>query len=274
MKNLILLGLVLFLTACNSVPSAESDLSSPDSEADKPLVHYWPSQGQAQIIYENVSEKDPAFSVDYPRITNLLPNHPLLKAVNESYLTAIETFKSEAKLFVDDSEAGIEASASIPWDYSLAWLGGRYAPEMWSLAFQVYSYQGGAHGNHYTDTYNYHPNSNKIITLPSFFQDDSYLEPIVASVRESIIITKTERWETSAQEETYDASLDSNLANTDFNADLLDSWVLSERDKAIGILFFFAPYAVGSYSEGSYEAFVPASVFRDNLRREFVGVFE
>ena len=272
MKKLILLSFVLLLTACK--PVSVSEISSPDSETDETQYHYWPSQGQAKIIYENVSETQAAFSLDYPRITNLLPNHPVLKAVNENYLTAIETFKTEASIFVDDSSEGVEASASIPWDYSIAWLGGRYAPELWSLAFQVYTYQGGAHGDHYTDTYNYHPASNKILTLPSFFQDDSYLEAIVASVRESIIRTKTERWETFEQEETYDASLDSNLTDTVFDTDLLDSWVVSERDDEIGLLFFFAPYAVGSYSEGSYEAFVPASVFREGLRREFEGVFE
>ena len=273
MKNLLLLSLGLTLAACSSTPEPVLEPPSEATTASE-MVSYWPSQGQAQITYAVQSEVEPAYSLTYPLIINLGPNHPLKKAVNESYTPGLETFKNEATTFFNDSEAGVTSSASIPWNYHIEWLGGRYAPDLWSLAFQIYTYSGGAHGNHYTDTYNYHPTSNKILTLASLFQDDAYLEPIADSIRASLIKEKTERWEISQQAEDYNAEQDWFLAETEFTPDILESWVVSEREGERGLLFFFAPYAVGAYAEGGYEAFVPVSVFRDDLRREFVGVFE
>lgn len=39
----------------------------------------------------------------------------------------------------------------------------------------------------------------------------------------------------------------------------------SEAGKSAGLVFYFSPYAVGGYVEGSYTAYVPASEFKDDL---------
>ena len=262
-----MLSLSVWLVAC-SQPSANQNEST-----DEALFNYWPSQGQAQIVYQVITQTDDAYQVQFPEITNLEPTHPVAQAINQSSADVIATFKQEADLFFNDTDQGL-SSTSIPWDYSLEWLGGRYHPELWSLAVQVYSYQGGAHGNHFTQTYNYHPSRNEILSLNDFFTSEEYVPTLDENIRAQLITAKTERWASSGQEDDYDASLDTFLLDTDFNSKTLFSWVVAERNQAAGILFFFAPYDVGAYAEGSFEAFVPISTLSQWLKPEFQNVFE
>jgi hypothetical protein len=47
----------------------------------------------------------------------------------------------------------------------------------------------------------------------------------------------------------------------------------SEAGKSAGLLFYFSPYAVGGYVEGSYTAFVPSSEFKDDLSAQGAALF-
>ncbi|NCP67556.1 DUF3298 and DUF4163 domain-containing protein [bacterium] len=270
MKTLILFFSLVILTACNQAAVNETDTTVPEEK----LYSYWPSQGQAQITYEVIKESSPAYEVSYPKINNLSPNHPVFQAVNDGYVTDIQTFKSDATTFYSDSDEAVEASASIPWDYTVEWLGGRYSPKVWSLAFLIYTYQGGAHGNSYTDTYNYYAPNNKIITLNDLFAGEEYLPALNKKIMDALVAEKTERWAEYMENEAYDVEQDAFLKEVTFDERSLGSWVVSERNGELGILFFFAPYAVGAYAEGSFEAFVPASDFQDYLKEEYKEIFE
>ncbi len=47
----------------------------------------------------------------------------------------------------------------------------------------------------------------------------------------------------------------------------------TETGKSAGMLFYFSPYAVGSYVEGAFTAFVPWTAFKDDLTVQGVALF-
>jgi hypothetical protein len=47
----------------------------------------------------------------------------------------------------------------------------------------------------------------------------------------------------------------------------------TEPNKSAGLIFSFSPYAVGSYVDGDCSAFVPWTVFKDDLSAEGAGLF-
>ena len=47
----------------------------------------------------------------------------------------------------------------------------------------------------------------------------------------------------------------------------------TETGKSAGLLFYFSPYAVGGYVEGSYTAYVQLSGFKDDLSPEGAALF-
>jgi len=139
MKTFALLSFTVLLFGCNITISEEPSTPAEIAEAEAEMYYYWPSQGQAQVIYQVEQESDDAYQIQYPVITNLEANHPVAQAVNQTLQRDLETFKADATTFFDDSEAGFEAGTAIPWDYTIEWLGGRYDRLLWSLALQVYT---------------------------------------------------------------------------------------------------------------------------------------
>lgn len=274
MRTFALLSFTILLLGCNTVSPEEPSTPTEVAETEEERYYYWPSQGQAQIIYQVEQESDEAYHLQYPVITNLEVSHPVAQAVNQTLQRNLETFKTEASTFFDDSEAGFEAGTAIPWDYSIEWLGGRYDRLLWSLALQVYTYHGGAHGNSYTQTFNYAPRENQLLNIADFFIDETYQPAVLEKIKSELVMAKTKRWQTSGQTEPYQAELDETLNNLTFSTELTNAWVISQQSGELGFLFFFAPYEVGAYSEGAYEVFVPISVFSDYLKDEFRGVFE
>ena len=47
----------------------------------------------------------------------------------------------------------------------------------------------------------------------------------------------------------------------------------AEAGKSSGLLFYFSPYAVGAYVEGSYVVFVPWTAFKTDLSPEGEAIF-
>lgn len=275
MRIFVLLGIAVLLSSCKPVSVSEEITPATDSSTSKEApYYYWPNQGQAQIIYQVKKESNEAYQLQYPVITNLESNHPLSQAVNQTLQQDLGTFKTEALTFFDDSEAGLAAGTAIPWDYNIEWLGGHYNRLLWSIALQVYTYRGGAHGESFTQTFNYAPRENKLLNIADFFTDSTYQTPLFESLKNKLIDAKTKRWQSSGQAKAYNPTLDENLKTLTFSDELTNAWVISKQNNELGFLFFFAPYEVGAYAEGSYEVFVPASIFKDFLKEEFKGMFE
>lgn len=271
MKIFLSLLSVFLLTAC-STPNSSSRPQTEETVAETQYF-YWPSQGTAQVMYEILSYKSDAINVEMPQIVNLDEGHPLFDAINLGYDQAALVTRNEAEIFHSEIPTD-EPSASLPWDHSVNWLGGRYHPALWSLAFQVYTYTGGAHPNHWTDTYNYHPVSNTLLELPDFFTSETYLPGLGKAVLEAVLVEKQTRWAESEQEGLYDPKEDSFLEDLTFDTKALSRWVVAEQNDVAGFMFFFPPYDIGAYAEGGYEVFVPKTVFEEWLKEEFKEVFE
>lgn len=277
MKLLLTVLTTLLLTACSPSPT-EPELDAP-AGYDEANYFYWPNQADDyQILYEVVAEASDGFSYQYPIIANLVAEHPLSQAL-EVYQTEAEKWAQDQQAFYAETQAetaadpGFDLSDPLPWNYSVGWLGGRYHPQLWSLAFQVYTYAGGAHPNHWTDTYNYAPATNQIVQLADLFNtDEAFWTTLDTTVMNEVIQTKRQHWNDDAAE--YDPAQDFFLEDLTFDQESLSRWVTAERDGQAGILFFFPPYDIGAYAEGGYEVFIPASVFEPWLKEEFKSVFD
>lgn len=279
MKFLILSILFLFISACSQQDGQnlsginKTPRPAAPNEAEVAKYGYWPSQGAAHIKYQVIKETDPAFSVQYPRIENLKKSHPVAQAVNQSLVDPIQTFKDEARVYFNDSSAGVQAGTDIPWDYTVEWLGGRYDPSLWSLAFQIYVYQGGTQAHTYTHTINYDARNQKRVTMPDFFTDDAYQTVLLSEIKKQVASAKTTRWQNTNQAEAYDQDLDTQLQNLTLSKDLIEHWVLSEREGLPGFLIFLAPFSVGTKAEGSYEVFIALPLVETWLKPEYRNAF-
>ena len=271
MKQLLILLSALFIISCTPAEVSEISQTQPE-EYDDTFYNYWPTQTDAKILYETITLEEEGFTGEFPAISNLEDTH-VLSAVMQKYREQVETAQKEQQ--TDAAELKAEGEKLVaPYDHSVAWLGGRHHPELWSLAFQIYSYTGGAHGNHWTDTYNYHPKTNSILTLEDLFNDPKAWEILDTAVLAGVISEKQKRWAEWNSDEPYDSTQDFFMEELEFNAETLNSWVVTKKEGLNGILFFFAPYAVGPYAEGGYEVFVPIAVIQEFIKEEFKGIFE
>ena len=272
MKPFLILLSALLITSCTFSGASEKKQTEPE-DYDDTFYNYWPTESDPKILYETITLEEEGFTGEFPAISNLEDTH-VLTAVTQNYRQQVETAQQEQKEYAAELAAKDSEVFANPYDYSVAWLGGRYHPALWSLAFQVYSYTGGAHGNHWTDTYNYHPKTNRLLKLEDLFTDPKAWEILDTAVLAGLISEKQKRWDQSNNNESYDSTQDFFMEELEFNAETLNSWVVTKKEGLNGILFFFAPYAVGPYAEGGYEVFVPIAVVQEFVKEEYKEIFQ
>jgi len=259
----LLLGFSLFLlTGCGDVSLNidSEDKYTPELKADT-LYYYWPNDEDYKLIYEVTKKETTGLTYEFPRISNIPDFHPLYRAVNTRY-------EQEANARAANQTA--DNDSGIPWDYSVAWLGGSHHPQIWSLAFEVYEYAGGAHPNHWTDTLNYDPKNNRALQLGGLFKNEAYLEPLAQAVKAEVIKAKQKRF----APDTYGYETDTFLAGVNFTPITLSRWVVASQEGEKGLLFFFPPYDIGAYAEGGYEVFISNDIFSASLKPEYKSVFQ
>jgi Protein of unknown function (DUF3298) len=137
------------------------------------------------------------------------------------------------------------------------------------------SYSLGAHPNAAVNTLLWDAEAGKFISIRPFFKETSNNGPtmrrLAKAVRAAVLAEKKAR-KIPAEEANDPMWLDS------IKPDLLKIGAVAlapstERDKSSGLLFYFSPYAVGPYVEGSYTLFVPWNVFKDDLSHEGTTIF-
>ncbi len=167
---------------------------------------------------------------------------------DDSGLTMINTelsknLKAEQDKFLRESREFFSTNDSAgSWQedrsYSIAY----YSDHLVSLTGEVYSYTGGAHGNTYYLSSNYSIKDGKasLIKLSDLFKPGSnYLKALSTYCINDLLVKKA-GWIVNGE-------------ITSFNEQDLGVFAISPE----GIKFAFAPYAVGSYAEGSYFVVVP-----------------
>lgn len=141
-----------------------------------------------------------------------------------------------------------------------------------SILMADYIYTGGAHPNTNLDTILWDDTAKKRISIRPFFTDLSDNSPALNAIRKAVIVAlKAEKKARGIDEPNDDWAkyLEPKLLKIGA-VELAPS---RDAGKSSGLIFNYSPYAVGSYAEGSYEAFVPWTVLKPYLSPEGVAIF-
>lgn len=136
-----------------------------------------------------------------------------------------------------------------------------------------YEYSGGAHPNSYTDTILWDRAARKRISIRPFFTETADNGPTMTAMAKAIVSAlkaekKKRDIEDSPEMDWYKGIEPSLLKLGPVN--LAPS---TEPGKSSGLTFNYSPYAVGSYAEGSYRAFVPWQTLKPYLSAEGAAIF-
>jgi len=133
----------------------------------------------------------------------------------------------------------------------------------------------GAHPNHETNTILWDSKAEKRISIRPFFKETAdngpTLQNLAKKIRAALAVEKRARDLPLADPET-----DESLSAVKPKLLAIGAVALAPSTaagKSAGMLFYFSPYAVGPYVEGSYTAFVPWTDFKDDLSAEGAGLF-
>jgi hypothetical protein len=133
----------------------------------------------------------------------------------------------------------------------------------------------GAHPNSETDTILWDANAKKRVSIRPFFKETApggpTLDRLAKAIRARLAGEKKARGG-----DDVDPDTDTELANV--KPDLLKMGAVAlvpstETAKSAGLIFYFSPYAVASYAEGPYSAFVSWQTFKDDLSPEGADLF-
>lgn len=149
-----------------------------------------------------------------------------------------------------------------------ALVAGRYA----SIIRGDFSYAGGAHPNHGNDTLLWDRQAGKMISIRPFFTELADNGPAMTAIRTAVVadlkLEKKKRDPDNPDLSPVDA-LESKLLKIG-PVSLAPS---TAAGKSSGLTFHYDPYAVGSYAEGGYTAFVPWTVLKPYLSAEGAAIF-
>jgi hypothetical protein len=161
-----------------------------------------------------------------------------------------------------------------PWTFERRYairsvVGDRYV----SILRSDYSDTHAAHPNSDVDTILWDRSLNKPISIRPFLTETADNGPTMKAIREGIIaslkIEKKKREFDEATSADYYKSLPSKLIGIGA-VTLAPS---TESGKSSGLTFHYPPYAVGSYVEGEYVAFVPWTALKPFLTPEGTKIF-
>ena len=133
----------------------------------------------------------------------------------------------------------------------------------------------GAHPNSDVNTIMWDAEAQRRVSIRPLFKETTPRGPtltrIAKAIRATLAVEKKARIG-----ETVNPDKDEGLASVE--PDLLKMGAVAlvpsiEPGRSAGIVFYFPPYAVGSYAEGPYAAFVPWRTFRDDLSPEGAALF-
>jgi hypothetical protein len=145
---------------------------------------------------------------------------------------------------------------------------GRYL----SIIRADYEYTGGAHPNSSSNTILWDRQAGKRISIRPFFTETADNGPTLKAMRQVIVASlKAEKKKRGVE------GLDEGAIEA-IEPKLLKIGPVSlapstEEGKSSGLTFHYSPYAVGSYAEGGYVAFVPWDALKPYLTPEGIKVF-
>lgn len=173
--------------------------------------------------------------------------------------------KSDPDIFADGRHYEFERS------YTRRSAIGRYV----SILREDYLDSLGAHPNHATNTILWDAEAKKRISIRPFFKETAdggpTLRRLARAIRVALAVEKRAR-----DIDVADPDTDSDLARVEPKLLAIGALALApstEADKSAGLISYFSPYAVGSYAEGPYTAFVPWTAFKADLSPQGLALF-
>ena len=141
-----------------------------------------------------------------------------------------------------------------------------------SIVRNDYEYTGGAHPNSSSDTILWDRSAGKRISIRPFFTETADDGPTLKAMRQGVIASLKAEKKARGVEGTDAGAIEAiepKLLRIG-PASLAPS---TEQGKSSGLTFHYSPYAVGSYAEGSYVAFVPWETLKPYLTPEGTRIF-
>jgi Deacetylase PdaC/Protein of unknown function (DUF3298) len=145
---------------------------------------------------------------------------------------------------------------------------GRYV----SIVRADYEYTGGAHPNSSSDTILWDKSAGKRISIRPFFTETADNGPTLKAMRQGVIASLEAEKKKRGAEGT-DASAIEAIEPKLLKIGPVSLAPSTEEGKSSGLTFHYSPYAVGSYAEGEYVAFVPWETLKPYLTPEGAKIF-
>jgi hypothetical protein len=176
---------------------------------------------------------------------------------------AAKEYKSSPELFRDGRAWTFER------DYTVQSI---VAERYVSVLRTMFIYTGGAHPNTDLNTILWDDTAKKPISIRPFFKELADNGPTLTAMRRAIIASlRVEKKERGIDEP--DDSWTNGVEPKLLRIGAVELASSTETGKSAGLVFNYSPYAVGSYAEGSYEAFVPWDVLKPYLTPEGIALF-
>ncbi|MDP1882533.1 MAG: DUF4163 domain-containing protein, partial [Bradyrhizobium sp.] len=147
-------------------------------------------------------------------------------------------------------------------------VGGRYL----SIVRSDYEYTGGAHPNSSSDTILWDRSAGKRISIRPFFTETADNGPTLKAMRQGVIASLEAEKKKRGAEGT-DASAIEAIEPKLLKIGPVSLAPSTEEGKSSGLTFHYSPYAVGSYAEGEYVAFVPWATLKPYLTPAGTAIF-
>ncbi|MGM4886719.1 hypothetical protein AB7813_00455 [Tardiphaga sp. 20_F10_N6_6] len=160
-----------------------------------------------------------------------------------------------------------------PWESERSYtqsslVSGRYV----SIIRADYNYTGGAHPNRANDTLLWDRQAGKMISIRPFFTELADGGPAMTAIRDAVVADlKLEK--KKRDNDNPDMSLVDALEPKLLKIGPVSLAPSTSTGKSSGLSFHYGPYAVGSYAEGDYDAFVPWEKLKPYLSAEGSAIF-
>ena len=145
---------------------------------------------------------------------------------------------------------------------------GRYV----SIVRADYESTGGAHPNSSSDTILWDRSAGKRISIRPFFTETADNGPTLKAMRQGVIASLAAEKKKRGADGT-DASAIEAIEPKLLKIGPVSLAPSTDDGKSSGLTFHYAPYAVGSYAEGEYVAFVPWQTLKPYLTPEGARIF-
>lgn len=249
--------------AVQSAPSADPATPGTPLTPMQPGTATLSPDGSISFIDESLT-----FSAVLPKAP---ADDPIVKKLQADAQAYLDKKKVEARADFDERKK--QGAVEMSWEVQVEW---KYTAEAGGIASLVganYEFTGGAHGMNYTSTRLARADTGEELSLAKMLQPDRSPSPaITIAICEALKVEKLKAIQSATifDEPIVCAGPKANLKIEDAHIALAPS---TEADKFGGLFVYYDPYAVGSYAEGSYSISIPQSVFSEDLRPQYRGLF-